>query len=220
VGEVLIWLQQYRPYFEVINACGSLLAVITWLIAIPLILRNWWRGKGIHVEFNLMGVRAAALFGGAAEQWAARTPSDHPKAKAATVARTLARAFDSRGRSKLQGKKILWVDDQPSSIALEIQGFEALGAAITQRGDTDSALKALSADKFDLVISDMGRPPDDRAGYTLLEKMRQLGQRTPFLIYSGSKKPEHVAEAQKRGAQGATNDPEELLDLALEHTSD
>jgi DNA-binding NarL/FixJ family response regulator len=66
----------------------------------------------------------------------------------------------------------------------------------------------------------MGRPPDDRAGYTLLEKMRQLGQRTPFLIYSGSKKPEHVAEAQMRGAQGATNDPEELLDLALEHASD
>jgi hypothetical protein len=47
VGEVLIWLQPYRPFFEVINACGSLLAVITWLIAIPLILRNWWRGKGI-----------------------------------------------------------------------------------------------------------------------------------------------------------------------------
>ena len=121
--EALEWLQQYHPFFEVTNAAGSLLAVITWLIAIPLILRNWWRGKGVQVEFNLMGVRAAALFGGAAEQWAARTPGDHPKAKAATVARTLARAFDMRGRSQLKGKKILWVDDQPSSVALEIQGF-------------------------------------------------------------------------------------------------
>ena len=123
VVEALEWLQQYHPFFEVTNAAGSLLAVITWLIAIPLILRNWWRGKGVQVEFNLMGVRAAALFGGAAEQWAARTPGDHPKAKAATVARTLARAFDMRGRSQLKGKKILWVDDQPSSVALEIQGF-------------------------------------------------------------------------------------------------
>jgi DNA-binding NtrC family response regulator len=128
----------------------------------------------------------------------------------------LSRAFDMRGRSQLQGKKILWVDEQPSSVGLEIQRFEALAAAVTRRTDTETALKALATDKFDLVISDMGRPPDDRAGYPLPEKMRDLGQRTTFLIYSGSKKPEHVAKALKRGAQGATNDPEELLKLALE----
>jgi CheY-like chemotaxis protein len=83
--------------------------------------------------------------------------------------------------------------------------------------DTDSALATLATETFDLVISDMGRPPDDRAGYTLLQKLRQQGLKTPFLIYSGSKRPEHVKEAFDRGAQGATNDPEELLDMALAH---
>lgn len=215
--DILIWIQRYRPLLDLITAAGSLLAVITWLIAIPVILRNWWRGRSIQLEFNLMGVKAAALFGGAAEQWATRIPGQHPKAKAATVARTLQRAFDALGRSRLNAKRVLWVDDQPSSVTLEIQGFEALGAIVTQRPDTDSALAALSAEHFDLVISDMGRPPDDRAGYTLLQKMRQQGLRTPFLIYSSSKRPEHVREALERGAQGATNDPEELLDMALAH---
>jgi CheY-like chemotaxis protein len=101
--------------------------------------------------------------------------------------------------------------------ALEIQGFEALGAVVTKRLDTTSRLQALSAEKYDLAISDMGRSPDDRAGYTLLEEMRKRGLRTPLLIYSGSKKPEHVKEALERGGQGATNDPEELLAFALDY---
>jgi CheY-like chemotaxis protein len=107
------------------------------------------------------------------------------------------------------------VDDEPTSITLEMQGFETLGAKVTRRLDTNSALTALATEPFDLVISDMGRPPDDRAGYTLLQQLRKQGLKTPFLIYSGSKRPEHVREAFERGAQGATNDPEELLDMAL-----
>jgi CheY-like chemotaxis protein len=215
VQELSNWLAHYHPILEAVTAAGSLLAVITWLIAIPVILHNWWRGKGIRLEFNVMGIRAAALFGGAAEQWAIRSPSAHPKAKTAIIARTLERAFDKLGRSRLAGKRILWVDDNPSSIALEVQGFEALGAVVTKRQDTEGALKVLSEEKFDLVISDMGRPPDMRAGYTLLGKMRQQGNRTPFLIYSSEKRLEFVREASKLGAQGTTNDPEELLDMAL-----
>jgi CheY-like chemotaxis protein len=215
VQELSAWLAPYHPMLEAVTAAGSLLAIVTWLIAIPVILHNWWRGKDIRLEFNVMGVRAAALFGGAAEQWAIRAPSAHPKAKTAIIGRTLERAFDTEGRSRLAGKRILWVDDNPSSIALEVQGFEALGAVVTKRQDTEGALNVLGKERFDLVISDMGRPPDMRAGYTLLGKMHQQGVRTPFLIYSSEKLPEHVEEASKLGAQGTTNDPEELLDMAL-----
>jgi CheY-like chemotaxis protein len=215
VQELSALLAAYHPLLEAVTAAGSLLAVVTWLIAIPVILHNWWRGKAIRLEFNLMGVRAAALFGGAAEQWASRAPSSHPKAKTAIIARTLERAFDAQGRSRLVGRRILWVDDNPSSIVLEVQGFEALGAVVIERQDTEAALKVLSEERFDLVVSDMGRPPDMRAGYTLLGKMRQQGIKTPFLIYSSEKRPEHVQEATKLGAQGTTNDPEELLAMAL-----
>ncbi len=64
-------------------------------------------------------------------------------------------------------------------------------------------------------ISDMGRPPDDRAGYTLLEQLRANGDQTPLIIYAGSRSPEHVAEARRRGAFGCTNRPQELYEMVL-----
>jgi len=74
--------------------------------------------------------------------------------------------------------------------------------------------RAHRQETFDLVISGMGRKPDMHAGYTLLAKMRRKAIRTP-LICSSEKRPEHVREASKLGAQGTTNDSEELLDIAL-----
>jgi len=208
-------IEPYKPLIELVTALGSFLAILTWLIAIPIIINNWLRGRAIRLKFNLMGVEAAASFAGAAEQWAAKDPAAHPKSKAGTVARTLSNAFDANGQSRLAGKRILWVDDDPASLNLEIQGFEALGANVISVRDTDAALKALRQGAYDLVISDMGRPPDMRAGYTLLDAMRHQQITTPFLIYSGSKKPEHVEEAKRHGAAIATNDPEELLAAAL-----
>jgi hypothetical protein len=76
VNDLLLLLQPYRPLFEILNAAGSLLAVITWLIAIPLILHNWMRDKRARLEFSLMGIGAAALFGAATELWAIKTPAE------------------------------------------------------------------------------------------------------------------------------------------------
>ncbi|WGV24561.1 hypothetical protein [Halotia branconii] len=39
--------------------------------------------------------------------------------------------------------------------------------------------------------------------------------RTPFIIYAGSKDPEHVAESQRHGAIGCTNNPNELFEMVL-----
>jgi DNA-binding NarL/FixJ family response regulator len=59
----------------------------------------------------------------------------------------------------------------------------------------------------------MGRPPDARAGYTLLDKLRSAGNKTPFVIYASSRAPEHVREALKHGAIGCTNSPQELVGI-------
>ena len=61
----------------------------------------------------------------------------------------------------------------------------------------------------------MGRPPDRMVGYTLLGALRARGNDTPYLIYAGSRSPEHVAEALRLGAQGSTNVPDELIALVL-----
>jgi hypothetical protein len=49
----------------------------------------------------------------------------------------------------------------------------------------------------------------------LLDKLRESGNRTPFIIYAGSRAPEHQAEARRRGAIGCTNRPEELFEMVL-----
>lgn len=110
---------------------------------------------------------------------------------------------------------VLWVDDNPNNNIYERQALEALGVSFVLAISTEEALDKLRQQHFDAIISDMGRPPDQRAGYTLLEKLRSSGDLTPFIIYAGSKDPKHVAESRRRGAIGCTNNPNELFEMVL-----
>jgi CheY-like chemotaxis protein len=110
---------------------------------------------------------------------------------------------------------ILWVDDQPANNTYERQALEALGINVVFSTSTEDALLRMRSSRFDVVVSDMGRPPDPLAGYTLLEQLRSAGDKTPFVIYSTSDRPEHKALARKRGAFGSTSNPQELLQLVV-----
>ena len=105
---------------------------------------------------------------------------------------------------------VLWVDD-PRNNRYERQALEALGLRFALSTSTDDALNQLRHQSFDLIISDMGRPPDSRAGYTLLDKLRSQGDRTPFVIYAGSGASDLVLEANRRGAVSCTDSPQELI---------
>ena len=110
---------------------------------------------------------------------------------------------------------MLWVDDHPQNQAYERQALEALGIRIVMAPSTESALQVLKNQKFDVIISDMSRPPDERAGYTLLDALHQHSNNTPFVIYSGSGSGEDRAEARTRGALGSTNRVTELYEYVL-----
>lgn len=110
---------------------------------------------------------------------------------------------------------ILWVDDHPENNVYERQSLEALGISCVLASSTEEALEKVKARGFDVIISDMGRPPDPQAGYTLLEHLRSSNDETPFVIYAGSNAQEHKAEARKRGAIGSTNRAAELFELVL-----
>ena len=112
-------------------------------------------------------------------------------------------------------KAVLWVDDRPDNNLYEREALKRYGVNFTLVTSTDEAVKILSTNKFDAIISDMGRPPDPRAGYTLLGVIRARGQKTPYFIYAGSRAAEHVAEANRRGAQGTTNRADELVGMVL-----
>jgi CheY-like chemotaxis protein len=117
-----------------------------------------------------------------------------------------------------QGKHILWVDDRPANNHSVMKMLEdRLGVEISTSQTTPEALNRVKTEpeeKYSLVISDMARPGDSRAGYTLLQELRAESFTMPFIIYSGSSRPEHDAEARRRGAEGSTNSPLKLLQLA------
>ncbi|MBV8752758.1 MAG: TIR domain-containing protein [Hyphomicrobiales bacterium] len=108
-------------------------------------------------------------------------------------------------------KRILWVDDRPNNNIFERGAMEAYNIDFELALSTGEALAKIGRTKFDAIISDMGRPPDPRAGYTLLQALRASGNLTPYFIYAGSNDEQHRQEALSHGAQGSTNIAEVLI---------
>jgi CheY-like chemotaxis protein len=115
-----------------------------------------------------------------------------------------------------RGSSILWVDDIPSNNRFERESLEAFGFTVSISTSTDDAIDKVRDRRYDVIISDMGRPPDNQAGYTLLKKLRDDGIGTPYIIYAGSNRPEHQQLARERGAIGSTNSPRELFNLVTQ----
>ena len=61
---------------------------------------------------------------------------------------------------KLNGAKVLWVDDNPFNIGYPKHALEVLGIQFTMSASTGEALEKIHRQKYDVIISDMGRPPD------------------------------------------------------------
>jgi hypothetical protein len=127
----------------------------------------------------------------------------------------LVKSLGPERETKKGQKLVLWVDDRPDNNVIERGSMAAYNIDFVLAQSTGQALAELRKGKFDAIISDMGRPPDTRAGYTLLEAVRGSGDQTPYFIYAGSRDPAHVREAHSRGAQGTTNMGAELLQMLL-----
>jgi CheY-like chemotaxis protein len=128
-------------------------------------------------------------------------------------------AFTPHLLRRLSDARVLWVDDVPENNVFERRALEALGISVTVSTSTEDALEKARRSRYSVIISDMGRYENDhhvpQAGYALLEALREAGDSTAFIIYAGSNKPEHKAEAKKRGAIGTTNRPQELFEMVL-----
>jgi len=119
------------------------------------------------------------------------------------------------GRTEKTRKVILWVDDNPWNVIYEQDALQRYALDSVVAMSTDEALQQLSKHELHAIVSDMKRPPDDQAGFTLLQVVRDAGYKLPFFIYAGSSTPEYVAEAHRRGAQGTTNNPDDLIKMVL-----
>jgi CheY-like chemotaxis protein len=98
-------------------------------------------------------------------------------------------------RSPLTGKRILWVDDNPSNNVFEISYLEQLGATVSHAATTAFALEAIATYGTDLVISDLARTENGRprahAGLELhsrlLERSNAGAAPAPLIFYTGDR---------------------------------
>ena len=175
-----------------------------------------FKAAGLEATAKVQQIEAAAFLGVAAASKGSAGNGPQPTGDdAKEIAAVVARSATPRIVSRLSNAQVLWVDDKPENNVYERRALETFGIQFTLSTSTEDALERARLSRYDAIISDMGRPPDPRAGYTLLDALRMQNDRTPFVIYAGSNSPEHKAEARRHGALGSTNRGEELLQLVL-----
>jgi CheY-like chemotaxis protein len=104
------------------------------------------------------------------------------------AANTVLASADSAPVSTQRTKslRILWVDDQPRGNAFGISGLESLGHAVDTAKSNAEARLVLGNEKYDVVISDIGRPEGRDAGLDLLEELRAKSKDRPLAVFSTS----------------------------------
>lgn len=176
-----------------------------------------FKGAGIEASLKLQRkqVEAAAAIGAAVSHKDRQVEPKIREKEAKNIGDIIVKSITPNILKRAEKSTILWVDDHPNNNISERQSLQTLGINFVLAKSTKEALEELKKQDFDVIISDMGRPPDPRAGYTLLDQLRYDRNQTPFIIYATSRKPEHIAESRRRGAIGCTNRPDELFDMVL-----
>jgi PAS domain S-box-containing protein len=116
---------------------------------------------------------------------------------------------------RLDGLKVLVVDDEPDTRELLKIGLGQCGATVTAVGSAAEALKAITAEPPDLLISDIGMPEED--GYELIRQVRQMpaqnGGKVPAIALTAYARVEDRMQALRAGYQMHVPKPVELAEL-------
>jgi len=199
---------------------AMVLIVFAWLVSrhhAKLYSPGDYREDSAFIEASIEQVKVAAAMGAAT---ARRLPSDNSAEESASetllAAGRVARLITPSLLHAASGRRVLWVDDHHSNNSYERDALEALGIQIVLVQSTEDAIALLQRDRFDVIISDMIRQADPKAGLTLLDLLRKRGIHTPYIIYSVPVAPDQQAEVWRRSGLGVTSKPDDLLLMVLE----
>lgn len=109
-------------------------------------------------------------------------------------------------------KYILWVDDIPKNNSFLVASLREQGHEVDIATTTDEGILKFKESSYDIVISDMGRPKDEKAGITLAKQIRNLKSDVPFYIFCGSWAAKNLRdEALNNGVTDITSSGTTLL---------
>lgn len=192
--------------WEAINTLGPHLLWIAFLLWALL-----WIGRSQLLElssrvqkFNLAGVEIE--FRNSLEQAAENREQVLPPADLGHASLRLARSTEL-----VKGARILWIDDQPEKNRHEIALLEKAGARVDVQESSEAARGALRRIRYDVVISDVARGDDPKAGLTFAEELAEQGGAPPVILYV-----DEVRKPVPASAFGITRRPDELLHLVLD----
>jgi PAS domain S-box-containing protein len=116
---------------------------------------------------------------------------------------------------RLDGLKVLVVDDDADTRELLRVGLGQCGADVRDVGSTQAALEAIEREMPDLIISDIGMPVED--GYELIRRVRALssetGGRVPAIALTAYARTEDRMKALRAGYQMHVPKPVEMAEL-------
>jgi CheY-like chemotaxis protein len=118
---------------------------------------------------------------------------------------------------RLDGLRVLVVDDEPDAREFLSVGLGHCGARVTTASSAREALEAMAGEKFDVLVSDIGMPGED--GYELIRRVRALppeaGGRTPAVALTAYTRTEDRLRAMRAGFEMHAAKPVELTELVV-----
>jgi PAS domain S-box-containing protein len=112
---------------------------------------------------------------------------------------------------RLDGVRVLVVDDEPDTLEVIRQVLEGRRARVATACNAEDALAALEAEPFDVLLSDIGMPKRD--GYDLISEIRRRGLKTPAAAVTAFARSEDRTRAMLSGYQAHMTKPLESAEL-------
>ena len=116
---------------------------------------------------------------------------------------------------RLDGLKVLVVDDEPDALDLIRRILTDAGATVSVTASADDAIARLLSERPAVLVSDIGMPGED--GYRLLQRVRQLPdeglRRIPAVALTAFARPEDRRRALLAGFQMFVPKPLEPAEL-------
>lgn len=113
----------------------------------------------------------------------------------------------------VRGRRVLWVDDQPSNNFYERLALAEIGLGVDIATTSEEGIRSAQYVRPDVIVSDMNRHGDSNAGLEFMVAARAVGVSAPIIFYTG-----HADETRgvPIGAFGITDRPDEVLHLILD----